>query len=118
VPATKRGRQRNWRHRPNASAIGGTQFTPNFDSNGDDVGSVAESTWNDGGGATGGGQSKNFQEARFSDGSLQEKTKKRDLPDISFGGSPNSPGFFFGDPATEGFLIGGHQHRRSPHGPG
>jgi subtilase family serine protease len=105
VPATKRG-VNELAASPNASAIGGTQFTPNFDSNGDDVGSVAESTWNDGGGATGGGQSKIFKKPAFQKG-LFKKNKKRDLPDISFGGSPNSPGFFFGDPATEGFLIGG-----------
>jgi subtilase family serine protease len=29
------------------------------------------------------------------------------VPDISFGASPKSPGFFFGDPASETFLIGG-----------
>ncbi len=80
---------------PYVTAIGGTEFTPVFDSNGDDVGSVAESVWNDGSGAAGGGKSKVFKKPAFQNG-LIRKDKKRDLPDISFGASPNSPGFFFG----------------------
>ena len=105
VPATKRG-VNELAASPNASAIGGTQFTPNLDSNGDDVGSVSESTWNDSGGVTGGGKSKIFKKPSFQAG-LFKKDKRRDLPDISFGASPISPGFFFGDPATETFLVGG-----------
>jgi subtilase family serine protease len=105
VPATKRG-VNELAASPHASAIGGTEFTPNLDSNGDDVGSVAESTWNDSGGATGGGKSKIFKKPSFQSG-LFKKDKRRDLPDISFGASPSSPGFFFGDPATEAFLVGG-----------
>jgi subtilase family serine protease len=105
VPGTKRG-VNELAASPHASAIGGTEFTPDFDSNGDDVGSVSESTWNDSAGATGGGQSKIFKKPAFQKG-LFKKDKKRDLPDISFGASPNTPGFFFGDPTTESFLIGG-----------
>jgi subtilase family serine protease len=105
VPGTKRG-VNELAASPNASAIGGTQFTPTLDSNGDDVGSVPERTWNDGGGATGGGRSKIFKKPAFQAG-LFKKDKKRDLPDISFGASPILPGFFFGDPATQTFLIGG-----------
>lgn len=91
---------------PHASAIGGTQFSPSFDNNGDDVGSVPESVWNDTGGAAGGGKSKIFKKPSFQAG-IFKKDKMRDLPDISLAASPNSPGFFFGDPATELFLIGG-----------
>ncbi|HYL58009.1 MAG TPA: S53 family peptidase [Candidatus Acidoferrales bacterium] len=91
---------------PQVTAIGGTQFTPNFDGNGNDVGSVAESAWNDASGATGGGRSKVFKKPQFQAG-LFPKDKKRDLPDISLGASPLSPGFFFGDPATEFQLVGG-----------
>jgi subtilase family serine protease len=91
---------------PQVTAIGGTQFTPNFDGNGDDVGSVAESAWNDSIGATGGGRSKVFKKPTFQAG-LFPKDKKRDIPDISLGASPASPGFFFGDPSTEISRIGG-----------
>lgn len=91
---------------PSVTAVGGTQFAPNFDGNGDDVGFVAESAWNDAGGASGGGRSKVFKKPSFQAG-LFVKDKKRDLPDISLGASPDSPGFFFGDPATEIFLVGG-----------
>jgi kumamolisin len=91
---------------PSVTAVGGTQFTPNFDGNGDDVGFVAESAWNDAFGATGGGRSKVFKKPSFQAG-LFVKDKKRDLPDISLGAGPDSPGFFFGDPATEVFLVGG-----------
>ena len=79
---------------PNVTAIGGTEFSPNY-SGGNDVGSVSESVWNDGDGAAGGGQSKVFKKPAFQKG-LIKKDKKRDVPDISFGASPATPGFFFG----------------------
>lgn len=79
---------------PNVTAVGGTQFVPNFDNN-NDLGFVAESVWNDANGATGGGESKDFKKPAFQKG-LIKKDKNRDLPDISFGASPESPGFFYG----------------------
>jgi len=79
---------------PNATAIGGTEFTPDF-SGGTDVGFVPESVWNDDDGASGGGESKVFKKPGFQKG-LIKGNKKRDLPDISFGASPESPGFFLG----------------------
>jgi subtilase family serine protease len=79
---------------PNVTAIGGTEFAADF-SDGDDVGSVSETVWNDGDGAAGGGESKFFNKPAFQAG-LFKKDKKRDVPDISFGASPASPGFFFG----------------------
>ena len=51
--------------------------------------------WNDPGYAAGGGESKVFKKPAFQKG-LIPKDKKRDVPDISFGASPESPGFFFG----------------------
>ena len=84
---------------PNVTAIGGTEFSPDY-SGGDDVGSVSESVWNDsravkGGHAAGGGESKVFKKPTFQNG-LFKSDKMRDVPDISFGASPNAPGFFFG----------------------
>jgi subtilase family serine protease len=79
---------------PNVTAIGGTEFSPDY-SGGDDVGSVSESVWNDGDGAAGGGESKVFKKPPFQNG-LFKKDKMRDVPDISFGASPSTPGFFFG----------------------
>jgi subtilase family serine protease len=79
---------------PNVTAIGGTEFAPNY-SGGDDVGSVPETVWNDGDGAAGGGESKVFNKPTFQKG-LIKKDKKRDVPDISFAASPATPGFFFG----------------------
>ena len=78
---------------PNVTAIGGTEFAPKY-VGGNDVGFVSETVWN-GGGATGGGQSKVFKKPAFQKG-LIAKDKERDVPDVSFGASPASPGFFFG----------------------
>ena len=85
----------NWRASPHATAIGGTEFTADYDVDGNDAGFVPEAVWNDGDGASGGGQSKVFKKPAFQKG-LIPKDKKRDVPDISFGASPRSPGFFFG----------------------
>ncbi|MGH7924309.1 MAG: S53 family peptidase [Candidatus Binatus sp.] len=79
---------------PNVTAIGGTEFAPEYDG-GDDVGFVSETVWNDSDGAAGGGKSKVFKKPAFQKG-LIKRDKKRDVPDISFGASPASPGFFFG----------------------
>jgi subtilase family serine protease len=79
---------------PNVTAIGGTEFSPNY-SGGNDVGSVSESVWNDRDGAAGGGESKVFKKPAFQNG-LIKKDKMRDVPDISFGASPSTPGFFLG----------------------
>jgi subtilase family serine protease len=91
---------------PNITAVGGTMFDPVFDSNGNNVGSVAESVWNDGSGAGGGGKSAIFKKPDYQ----QQATPKdhfRDVPDISFAGSPNSPGFFLGASGTVECCIGG-----------
>jgi subtilase family serine protease len=94
---------------PFVTAIGGTQFTPNY-VDGNDAGFVAESVWDDGNGATGGGASKVFTKPAFQRGVIP-KDKKRDVPDISFAASGATPGFFFGgeDQGTPSVLccIGG-----------
>jgi subtilase family serine protease len=86
---------------PNVTAIGGTEFTPQFDGDGNDVGFVPESVWNDGSGATGGGASKVFKKPAFQKG-VFKKDKKRDIPDISFAASADTPGFFLGGRAGNG----------------
>lgn len=86
---------------PYVTAIDGTEFTPDYDVDGNDVGFVSETVWNDNSGTAGGGESKVFKKPAFQKG-LIPKDKKRDVPDIAFGASPNSPGFFFGgrDPGS------------------
>ena len=104
---------------PNVTAIGGTEFTPDYEA-GNDVGFVAESVWNDGSGAAGGGESRYFKKPKFQKGIIPTD-KKRDVPDISFGASPESPGFFYGSRDGDGaptvnMLRRRHQHRRSDMG--
>ena len=50
---------------PNVTAVGGTEFTPAFDGSNNDLGSVAESVWNDSPGASGGGKSGLLREAEL-----------------------------------------------------
>jgi subtilase family serine protease len=78
---------------PNVVAVGGTQFSPVFDSSNNDVGSVPESAWNDAAGSTGGGASAYFAKPAFQSAGTPSDGK-RDVPDISFGSSPYSPGFY------------------------
>jgi subtilase family serine protease len=85
---------------PNVTAIGGTEFSADY-VEGNDVGSVAESIWHDSDGATGGGESRVFKKPAFQKGVLP-KDKKRDVPDISFGASPATPGFFYGGRTSHG----------------
>jgi subtilase family serine protease len=86
---------------PYVTAIGGTQFTPNYNSSGDDVGFVAESVWNEpqflteGLGAGGGGASVVWvgQKPTFQDiGTPADNT--RDVPDISMEAACQTPGAF------------------------
>jgi kumamolisin len=81
---------------PNVIAVGGTEFTPNFDGSNNDIGSVAESVWNDSTGASGGGVSTIFAKPAWQV-SRTPADAKRDIPDIAFGSSPISPGFYWGD---------------------
>jgi subtilase family serine protease len=90
---------------PHITAVGGTQFTPNYQ-NGNDVGSVPESVWNDASGAGGGGNSRIFAKPAFQKG-IRHIGSRRAIPDISFAASPNTPGFFLGSNGTVGCCIGG-----------
>jgi subtilase family serine protease len=86
---------------PNVTAVGGTEFSPNYVS-GVDSGDVPESAWNDEGalfgGATGGGRSKIFSKPSFQ-AAVMPKDKKRDYPDVAFGAGGTNPGFFVSVPS-------------------
>jgi subtilase family serine protease len=82
---------------PLITAVGGTSFAPNFDMNGNDVGFVAESVWNDNTMAsagqsttTGGGQSQVFTtKPAFQTGEGVPNDGFRDVPDVAMiAGSP------------------------------
>jgi Pro-kumamolisin, activation domain/Abnormal spindle-like microcephaly-assoc'd, ASPM-SPD-2-Hydin len=75
------------------TGVGGTQFKPNYQS-GDDVGFVAESAWDDSSGSTGGGASAYFGKPSFQSGATPDDGA-RDVPDVSFGASPELPGFYW-----------------------
>jgi subtilase family serine protease len=80
------------------TAIGGTQFTPTL-KNGNDVGFVAESVWNepqflsDGIGSGGGGASVVWSKPGFQDTGTP-KDGARDVPDISMEAACETPGVF------------------------
>lgn len=85
---------------PNTTSVGGTGFTPNFDVNGNDVGFVAESVWNDNSLATagqhtagGGGRSQVFtSKPAYQTGQGVPSDGVRDVPDVSMIASANNPG--------------------------
>ncbi len=79
----------------NVTAIGITQFTPKYDSAGNDIGNVPEQVWNDAGGASGGGTSAKFTRPPWQKGPGVPAGTARVVPDVSLGGgSLTSPGFF------------------------
>jgi len=80
---------------PNVIAVGGTQFTPVY-SFSSDFGNVPESAWDDSSGAGGGGKSKYFAKPSYQN-SVTPNDSGRDVPDVSYGSSPYSPGFYWGD---------------------
>ena len=81
---------------PNVTAVGGTQFTPNYDSDGNDIGNVPESAWNNGAGATGGGESGIFTKPSYQN-SITPNDGMRDIPDVSSAASNTTPGFYWVD---------------------
>ncbi len=89
---------------PNVTAVGGTQFTPDFDQNGDNVGFVSEKVWNEGtppeGGASGGGASAIFAKPAYQKG-VTPADSHRDVPDVAMIASPDLPGVFLGDHAGD-----------------
>jgi len=80
---------------PNVIAVGGSEFTPVYNS-GSDSGSVPESVWDDASGAGGGGKSNDFAKPSYQ-ASVTPNDGGRDVPDVSYGASPYSPGFYLGD---------------------
>ena len=81
---------------PNVTSVGGTQFVPNYDAQGNDIGNVPESAWSNGAGATGGGKSRVFGKPSFQN-SVTPNDGVRDVPDVSAGASDTTPGFFWVD---------------------
>src|ERR1700730_3830054 len=81
---------------PNVTSVGGSQFHPVYDGAGTDVGSVAESAWNDPVGAGGGGKSQLFGKPSYQN-SVTANDGRRDVPDVAYAASPYYPGFYWGD---------------------
>ncbi len=80
---------------PNVTSVGGTQFVPNYDNNGNDVGNVPEIAWSDSG-ATGGGHSAVFAKPAYQN-SVSPDDNTRDVPDVALAASNVTPGFFWVD---------------------
>lgn len=105
---------------PHVTAVGGTQFTPTFDSNGNDVGYATESVWHDKApipkstrGAGGGGRSSVFAKPAFQAG-VFPKDRSRDIPDISLGASAFNPGFFIAVGTPAQFAVAGGTSLATP----
>ncbi len=81
---------------PNVTGVGGTQFVPNYDGDGNNIGHVPESTWANGAGATGGGKSVVFSKPSYQN-SLTPSDGVRDVPDVALAASNVTPGFFWVD---------------------
>ena len=94
------------------TAVGASQFKANYDTNGNDVRSVAEqvfsmcATLSDGSlfclGASGGGKSAVFAKPAFQ-AKLKLVDGRRGIPDVVLGGNPGDlPGFYLGyDPSLD-----------------
>jgi subtilase family serine protease len=91
---------------PHVTSVGGTMFTPDYDGDGNNVGDVPESVWNDESGAGSGGRSPIFKKPAYQQG-VTPKDKARDVPDIAFGASPITPGFYIGISGVVQCCIGG-----------
>lgn len=81
----------------NVTQVGGTEFFPNYDVNGNNTGNAPEDVWNDelfGGGATGGGASAIYGKPSYQSGTGVPADGKRDGPDISLVASNLLPGMW------------------------
>ncbi len=88
---------------PYATSVGGTEFDPDYDSSGNDSGFVAEQVWGEqvsGNGATGGGVSAVFPKPSYQKG-VTPADGQRDVPDVAMFASPDQPGVFIGDDASD-----------------
>jgi hypothetical protein len=81
---------------PNVTAVGGTQFVPNYNSMGIDEGFVPETAWSNGAGATGGGKSAVFAKPSYQN-STTPNDGWRDVPDVAAAASNITPGFYWVD---------------------
>ncbi len=82
---------------PDVTCVGGTEFFPSYDSKNRDTSTIhtaLESAWDDGSGATGGGESVVFTRPSYQAG-LGLAGTMRLVPDVSLGASLDSPGFYF-----------------------
>ncbi len=82
------------------AGVGGTMFSPNYNVQGNDVGSVPEQVWKVGtehppGGASGGGASAIFAKPNFQMGGLTPNDGHRDVPDVAM--IAGEPGVYLGD---------------------
>jgi len=78
---------------PHAIAVGGTRLDPHFDANGNATGYGGEAVWNDGDGASGGGESAVFARPRYQLGPGLPDLRGRALPDLALAASPAEPGY-------------------------
>jgi len=88
---------------PFATSVGGTQFNPEYDSSGNDIGFVPEAAWDEPAtiqGATGGGLSAVFSKPAYQRG-VTPPDEKRDVPDVAMMASPDQPGAFIGDDPSD-----------------
>src|SRR5208282_3182219 len=89
---------------PWVTSVGGTEFTPDYNSSDDDVGSVAEQVWDEASGATGGGASQIFSKPSYQSG-VTPADGHRDVPDVAMVASSDMPGVFIGTD-SKGAAIG------------
>ncbi len=82
---------------PNVTGVGGTEFSPIYNSGGSDSGSVAESAWGEASFAGGGGVSQVFAKPSFQTGTGVPADGQRDVPDVAMVASPDLPGVFLGN---------------------
>ena len=80
---------------PNVVSVGGTQFDPTYDENGNDVGFVSESAWNDSlqsnagsNATTGGGTSGVFIKPSWQRGPGVPNNNMRNIPDVAMIAGP------------------------------
>src|SRR5579885_1570881 len=115
VPATTRNVS-EMASDPNVTQVGGTRFDPTYDASGNDLGSVAETAWDDSftdsnGGATGGGVSAIYAKPAYQKGAGVPADAMRDGPDVSLIASDFHPGVFVGfdngGAAEIGCCVGG-----------
>jgi pseudomonalisin len=89
---------------PNVTAVGGTQFVPNYDGSGNDIGFTSENVWNDSGGASGGGASALFPKPSYQAGPGVPADGARDVPDVAM--IAGFPGVFVGTESNGSVGIG------------